>query len=99
MTTGILTDGGRATGVKFEQNGKTRTVTAAKVWCCALCRQSPQILELSGIGNPNILRQYGIEVVHSLPGVGENYQDHYMVRQTWEIKKKITLNEQTRGYP
>ena len=97
-TLGILTDGGRATGVKFEQNGKTRTVTAAKgVVLCAGAVQSPQILELSGIGNPNILRQYGIEVVHSLPGVGENYQDHYMVRQTWEIKKKITLNEQTRG--
>ena len=94
----ILTDRTKATGVKFEQNGEVKTATAEKgVVVCAGAIQSPQLLELSGIGNPDILSRHGIELVHPLPGVGENYQDHYMVRQTWGIKKKITLNEQTRG--
>ena len=94
----ILTDRTKATGVKFEQNGEVKTATAEKgVVVCAGAIQSPQLLELSGIGNPDILSRHGIELVHPLPGVGENYQDHYMVRQTWGIKQKITLNEQTRG--
>ena len=94
----ILTDRTKATGVKFEQNGEVKTATAEKgVVVCAGAIQSPQLLELSGIGDPVILSRHGIELVYPLPGVGENYQDHYMVRQTWGIKKKITLNEQTRG--
>ena len=47
---------------------------------------------------PAVLGAHGIEVVHALAGVGANYQDHYIVRQTWKVKQPITLNEQTRGF-
>ena len=67
----ILTDRTKATGVKFEQNGEVKTATAEKgVVVCAGAIQSPQLLELSGIGNPDILSRHGIELVHPLPGVG-----------------------------
>jgi choline dehydrogenase len=59
--------------------------------------QSPQILELSGVGQPDLLRAHGIEVRHALPGVGENYRDHYAARISWRIKQHITLNDDTRG--
>jgi choline dehydrogenase len=59
--------------------------------------QSPQILELSGIGQPQLLQSHGITVQHELPGVGENYRDHYAARMNWRVNKPISLNEETRG--
>ena len=59
--------------------------------------QSPQLLELSGIGRPELLTSHGITVRHSLMGVGENYRDHYTTRMNWRVKLPITLNEKTRG--
>ncbi|MEJ2087444.1 MAG: GMC oxidoreductase, partial [Gammaproteobacteria bacterium] len=53
---------------------------------------SPQILQLSGIGPGELLRQYGIPVVHELPGVGENLQDHLQVRTIYEVSDTTTLN-------
>ena len=97
-TTQLTLDGRRATGVAFLQGGVERRALAAReVIVAAGAVQSPQILELSGIGQPDILKAQGIDVIHALPGVGENYQDHYIVRQTWKVTKPITLNEQTRG--
>ena len=94
----ILIEKKVATGVVFKQSGHVKTARANRdVIISAGAVQSPQILELSGIGDPKILKEKGIDVTLSLPGVGENYQDHYIVRQTWKIKKKITLNEQTKG--
>ena len=59
---------------------------------------SPQLLELSGIGQPERLRNLGIEVRHALPGVGENLRDHYVPRTRWLIGKKgITFNDRGRG--
>ena len=87
-----------ATGVVFKQSGHAKTARANReVIISAGAVQSPQILELSGIGDPKILKEKGVDVTLALPGVGENYQDHYIVRQTWKIKKRITLNEQTKG--
>jgi len=54
---------------------------------------SPQILELSGIGNEAVLRQHGIPVVNHLPGVGENLRDHPNTRLTFECSQKITIND------
>lgn len=59
--------------------------------------QSPQLLELSGIGNADILQKYGIPVHHHLPGVGENFRDHFATRMRWRIRQPITFNERTRG--
>ncbi|MEK9722589.1 MAG: GMC family oxidoreductase N-terminal domain-containing protein, partial [Rhodospirillaceae bacterium] len=59
--------------------------------------QSPQLLELSGIGRPDVLKPLGIEVRHELMGVGENLQDHYTSRLVWRVKNARTLNEQAHG--
>ena len=96
--TRIEMDGTRVTGVSWSQNGQSRTETAnLEVVLCAGAVQSPQILELSGIGQPDLLREHGIEVRHALSGVGENYRDHYAARMNWRVNRPITLNEQTRG--
>ena len=96
--TRILTEGKRAVGVSYEIDGLTYEERVnLEVILCAGAVQSPQLLELSGIGQPELLRNHGIELVHELPGVGENYRDHYAARANWRVNQPITLNEQTRG--
>ncbi|MCE8471441.1 GMC oxidoreductase, partial [Rhodovulum sulfidophilum] len=56
----------------------------------------PQLLELSGIGDAERLRGLGIEAVHDLPGIGENYLDHFCTRMNWRVSQPVTLNELTR---
>jgi choline dehydrogenase len=59
---------------------------------------SPQLLELSGIGNPEILKQFGIEVRHALPAVGENFRDHIGMRAVWKVKDPaLSYNLRSRG--
>lgn len=73
----IELDGDKATGVKFSHRGQTHTVKTGReviVACGAL--QSPQILELSGIGNPDVLKAAGVECIIENKAVGENFQDH-----------------------
>jgi choline dehydrogenase len=95
---GIRFEGRRAAAVKFRQRGVDREVLAAReVVLAAGAVQSPQLLELSGVGQPDRLRAHGIEVVHELPGVGENLQDHYVARATFRIRGARTLNERMRG--
>ncbi|MGV6802637.1 MAG: GMC family oxidoreductase [Ruegeria sp.] len=75
----IIFDGHRATGVIYRQGGKGAdlTVTAAReVLVCSGALKSPQLLQLSGIGDPEDLSPHGITVRHALPGVGKNLQDH-----------------------
>ena len=75
--TRVITDKGRAIGVELLVKGRVERVTADReVLLSAGAYQSPQILMLSGIGNPEELRNHGIDVVHSSPGVGANLQDH-----------------------
>ncbi|MCG8543636.1 MAG: choline dehydrogenase, partial [Alphaproteobacteria bacterium] len=94
----VLFDGRRAAGVAYDRHGSEHEVKAAKeVILCAGAVQSPQLLELSGVGRPELLQEHGIEVVHALPGVGENYQDHYVTRMATLINQPITLNQTTRG--
>lgn len=70
----------KAIGVQFTQDGESKTVLAIKeVIIAAGVFQSPKILELSGIGNKQLLTKHGIDVVEHLPGVGENLQDHAIV--------------------
>ena len=90
---------GRAVGVDYKVgNGQTVHADANKeVVLCAGAVQSPQLLELSGIGQPELLREHGIDVVCDLPGVGENYRDHYASSVAWRVKGTSTLNQDTRG--
>ena len=91
-------DGNRATGVTAQVGGTSRRFVAkGEVILAAGAAQTPQLLELSGIGNPDILQSLGIPVKHALAGVGENYIDHFCTRMNWRVKQPVTLNEHTRG--
>lgn len=92
-------DGARCTGVTFRQNGREITVNVSlEVIMAAGSMQTPQILELSGIGRPSVLQPLGIPVRHRLDGVGENYIEHFCTRMNWRLKNTITLNEMSRGW-
>ena len=91
--------GNRCIGVRYSVGNDVRTARASReVMVCGGSINSPQLLELSGIGQPERLRDLGIEVRHALPGVGENLRDHYAPRTRWAIGAKgITLNDKGRG--
>ena len=94
----VLLEGKRAVGVTYRQGDHHTEAKASRaVILSAGAVQSPQLLELSGIGRADVLREHGIEVQHELPGVGENYRDHYAARINWRVNQRITLNEDTRG--
>ncbi|MEM7250299.1 MAG: GMC oxidoreductase [Pseudomonadota bacterium] len=94
----VVFDNRQATGLAYSQHGEEKIATANReVLIAAGAVNSPQLLELSGIGDPELLRTLGVPVVHALPGVGENYQDHYVVRMSWRVTQPITYNERTRG--
>jgi len=99
-TTKIILEGKRAVGVAYTQGGQAKEVRANKeVIICGGSVKSPHILELSGIGNPDLLKSIGVDVAHALPGVGENYRDHFAPRMNWRVKLPVTLNERSRGLP
>ncbi|HEU0335843.1 MAG TPA: choline dehydrogenase [Gaiellaceae bacterium] len=79
FVTRVLFDGKRATGVEVVERGTARRVRAGEVILCGGAINSPQLLQLSGVGAAAELRVLGIEPVHDLPGVGENLQDHLEV--------------------
>ena len=84
----------RCTGVKVETASGVETFSADKeVILAAGSIGSPQILQVSGIGNVEHLTQLGIEPVHELPGVGENLQDHLQIRTIYKVQNTVTLNQ------
>ncbi|WP_304351318.1 GMC family oxidoreductase [Comamonas testosteroni] len=96
--TRILFQGARAAGIEYRQGGVLKQVRARhEVLLSAGAVQSPQLLQVSGIGNPDHLRPLGISVVADLPGVGENLQDHFQVRLMYEVSKPITTNDALRS--
>ncbi|AHG65710.1 GMC family oxidoreductase [Advenella mimigardefordensis] len=95
----ILFRGKKATGVQYRQHGKIKTLNVNReVILCSGALQSPQLLQLSGIGNPDHLSPLGIPVVHTLNGVGENLQDHLQFRLIYEVNKPITTNDLLRSW-
>jgi len=92
FATRILTDGRRATGVVFSQGGDERTAEARReVILCGGPINTPKLLMLSGIGPAAHLAEIGIPVVHDLPGVGENLQDHLELYVQQACTQPITL--------
>lgn len=90
----IVTEGGRATGVRYRHRSRVVTALAGReVILAAGSVKSPQLLMLSGIGAPDHLAEHGIRVVQALPGVGENLQDHYGGQITWRCSQPITMND------
>ena len=93
LTQRVIMDGKKAIGVEYRQNGRTvRARARREVLLCASAFNSPKLLMLSGIGPAEHLREHGIEVIHDLPGVGENLQDHLEVWVQQRCTRKITLN-------
>lgn len=89
----VLLENGRATGVEYLQKGRLQKATARReVIVSAGAINSPQILQLSGIGPQEILAEHGIDCVKHLPGVGQNLQDHYQIRVVYQCSEP-TLND------
>ena len=94
VATRVLFEGQRAIGVEYRRGGKLMQAYAEReVILAAGPIKSPQLLELSGVGNAALLQTLGVPVVHHLPGVGENLIDHLQSRLTYARVRSITLNE------
>jgi choline dehydrogenase len=92
LVTGVRFDGKRATGVDYLRGGRLRrTARASEVVLCGGAINSPQLLQLSGVGNADDLRALGIGVVHDLPGVGQNLQDHLEVYVQYASKEPVSI--------
>jgi choline dehydrogenase len=92
--TRIEFEGTKAVGVRYMQNGVSKKANCrSEVLLCAGAIQSPQLLQLSGVGPKALLQKFGVDVIHDSPGVGENLQDHLQVRLTFECTKPITTND------
>ena len=92
--TKLRLEGKRVIGADLEINGHAATVATNKeLLLSAGAVNSPQILQLSGIGPAHVLAEHKIEMVHELPGVGENLQDHLQLRTIFTVQNTKTLNE------
>ncbi len=88
----------RITGVEIQYKGRrTKVLAHAETILSAGAFGSPQILELSGIGQADRLASFGIQPVQQLAGVGESLKDHFLTRLTWRLKQNISLNHHSRG--
>jgi choline dehydrogenase len=94
QATRIAFNGRRASGVSYRRRGAAHTALARReVLLCAGALQTPQLLQISGVGPAGLLRGFDIPLVHELPGVGENLQDHLQARVIYECTKPITTND------
>ena len=99
MARKVVLEDRRCVGVCYEVDGRRIEARASKeVVVSTGGVASPQLLELSGIGRPEVLQAHGIEVLHALEGVGENLRDHINARIQWRITKpRVSYNERARG--
>jgi choline dehydrogenase len=99
LVSNVILEGKRCVGVAYTVHGDKREARCNReviVSCGSV--QSPGVLEHSGIGQPELLKRYNIDVKHELKGVGENYGDHFAPRMNWRCKADVsTLNQETRG--
>jgi choline dehydrogenase len=96
----IVFEGKRAVAVELSRNGVVERADATReVILSGGAIGSPHILQLSGVGDPEHLGKIGVPVVHALPGVGKNMQDHYTARVSYPVVGAQTANERSRGLP
>jgi choline dehydrogenase len=94
LATRILFDGRRAIGIEYRQNGATRTAYAdGELILAGGAFNSPQLLQLSGVGPAELLRSHGVAVIADVPGVGSDLQDHLQVRMQFRCTEPITAND------
>ncbi|HET8978330.1 MAG TPA: choline dehydrogenase [Solirubrobacteraceae bacterium] len=91
MVTRIRFQGTRAVGVDVVEKGTTRPIDAGEVLLCGGAINSPQLLQLSGVGNARELETVGVRPIHDLPGVGENLQDHLEVYIQYASKQPVSV--------
>jgi choline dehydrogenase len=91
LVTGVTMSGTRATGVSYRRNGRTHAVSAGEVILCGGAINSPQLLQLAGIGPAEVLRPLGIPQLVDLPGVGANLQDHLEVYIQHACTQPVTM--------
>lgn len=96
----VLLEGRRCVGVAYEHRGQLTEARAGReVILSAGAVATPQLLELSGIGRPEILQAHGIPVLHASPAVGENFRDHINARINWRVTDpKASYNSRARGF-
>ena len=99
LTESLLLEDKRCVGVRYSVAGQQHEAKATReVIVSTGSINSPQLLELSGIGQPEVLQKHGIEVRHALGGVGENLRDHYAPRMLWSVGTRgMTYNDKARG--
>jgi len=94
LVTAIDLDGRRVAGVRYVAHGRDHVAkTEGEVILAAGAINSPKLLELSGVGDPDVLGRHGIAVRHALPGVGTNLQDHLQIRTVFRVEGARTLNQ------
>ena len=95
----LLIDGKKCTGIHYKKNGQDIAANADKeVIVCTGGVASPQLLELSGIGQTQLLKDHGIEVKHELSGVGEHLRDHINARIQFNMKRgELSYNQRMQG--
>lgn len=98
MVTKVLFEGTRAVGVEAIVKGKKTTFKSREVVLCGGAINTPQILQLSGIGNAEDLRRLGIKLVKDLPGVGANLQDHLEVYVQYSCKQPISMQPMLKSW-
>ncbi|MFZ2228568.1 MAG: choline dehydrogenase [Candidatus Nanopelagicaceae bacterium] len=91
MVTKVIFEGTRAVGVEVSIKGRKQTIYSQEVILCGGAINTPQILQLSGVGNASELKALGIPVVKDLPGVGANLQDHLEVYVQYSCKKPVSM--------
>jgi len=98
LASSLILEGRRAVGLRYAKGRQEYEARAAReVIIAAGAVNSPQLLQLSGIGPADLLRRHGIEVHADLRGVGANLQDHYIVDLKYRVRGAVTVNEETRG--
>lgn len=98
LTTKICFEGKRAVGVQYVQGRTTQTVYGGEIICCGGAINSPQLLQLSGVGNPRDLEAAGVHPLHDLPGVGENLQDHLEAYIQHACKQPVSMYPALKWY-
>ncbi|MCW2766470.1 MAG: hypothetical protein JWO11_2429 [Nocardioides sp.] len=91
FVTAVRFEGKRAAGVDYRRAGVRRSVAAGEVILCGGAINTPQLLQLSGVGDQALLREQGVDLVHHLPGVGENLQDHLEVYIQYASKQPVSI--------
>jgi choline dehydrogenase len=93
LATRVLFEGRRAVGVEYLQGGEKRTARGGDVILAGGAFNSPQLLQLSGLGPADLLRQHGIDVVADMPGVGAGLQDHFHARLVFRATQPVSAND------